>query len=289
MCRPAGRLDDLRGHLEDARFSFLHRIHDSARDHEFDQVRPAFRDLVNIFYGLFRRCYGISERSRHVPAGHRDSGIACQDPGTRHCRPGRAAAHERSQPFRRRCAHGNPGHTGPGLADHVCQPAAAGSLFRLPGLYSFAVSLFDLIPKLSVIIRNTADSPDRSHAAVQRRVGVSSHQGAHRLPGNRVGSGQIHETHIVLGLLLLSGRLAPRIQMHMQIDQTGHQIAPFKIYDLASRRDQFVRGEDRRDPAVFYNYSFSLLRHHILRAVQYNSTDICCFHRLPFLKNILNR
>ena len=275
------RVNDLLRHLQNAWLSLFLRIHDPACDHELDEVRAACRDLADTLHSLLRRSDRISQRSRHMASRHGDPGVACQDPGTRHRLSRSSSAQQRAEAFRRRHTQRDPGHAGSRLTDGICQVITAACVFLHPFPLSPAATLFDLIPEPSVVIGDPSDGSDRSHAAVQRCVGVAPHQRAHAFACDLIGSGEIHQSHIILRLLLLSGRLSSGIEMHVKIDQARHQIAALDIHDLAAGGHQLLCGDNVSDPAVLHNNCLPRLRHHILCAVKYDSANICCLHNLP--------
>ena len=229
----AGRLNDLRRHLQNSGLALFLRVHDPAGDHQLDQVRSLRRDLAHTPYRLFGGGNRVSQRSGHMSAGHRDSLIARQDPGTGHCLAGRASAQQRADPFRGSSAHRNSGHACSRLPDRLRQAARAARAFLL-SLESYFAALFDLIPQSPVKIRNSSDCPDRGHAAVKRCIGVSPHKRAHALSGDLIGSGDLRKAHIVFRRFLLSGRLPAGVEVYVKIDQSGHQIAAPEIHDPAA-------------------------------------------------------
>ena len=77
----------------------------------------------------------------------------------------------------------------------------------------------------------------------------------------------LDKADVILGLLLMGGGPSAGIEMHVKIDQTGHQIAAVQADDLAIGRKESAGGQNIHDPALIDDDSVSLLLRHVLLAV----------------------
>ena len=271
-----GRAYDRRIHFQYARLAFLFRVHDTARDHQLDEIRLSIRDLIDILHRLFRGRDRVRERSRNMSARYRDPCVGGEDPGARCCGTGCAAAERRAKSRRRHGSQRDPCQACPGCAKRIHFAAAdTGRILRR--FCPLCISVIDLVSHFAVIIQYTANRSDRGHTASQLCLRESADHSAHKLRRHRIGGGKLHKAHIVLRLFLLCGGLAARIEMNMHIDEAGHQESALQIRDPAVGGEQRPRRQEICDLSVLHNDCLSA-RLHIRGSIQYKSIDISCFH-----------
>ena len=131
-----------------------------------------------------------------------------------------------------------------------------------------------IVPAAGVKIRNAAHGADGGHAAQQFQLRVAAYQPVGHRTGQAVAQNFAHQRSIVPRLC---AGLAVARQMHMQIDQTRHDIAAVQIDDLIAIQIHALIGNGS-DLIILGQQDFVRYRLHLLGAVQKDAICICALH-----------
>ena len=131
-----------------------------------------------------------------------------------------------------------------------------------------------IVPAASVKIRNAAHGTDGGHAAQQFQLRVAAHQPVGHRTGQAIAQNFAHQRSIVPRLC---AGLAVARQMHMQIDQTRHDVAAVQIDDLIAIQIHTLIGNGS-DLIILGQQDFVRYRLHLLGAIQQDPVRIGTFH-----------
>ena len=131
-----------------------------------------------------------------------------------------------------------------------------------------------IITAASVKIRNAAHGTDGSHATQQFQLRVAVHQPVGHRTGQAIAQNFAHQRSIVPRLC---AGLAVARQMHMQIDQTRHDIAAVQIDDLIAIQIHALIGNGS-NLIILGQQDFVRYRLHLLGAIQQDPVRIGTFH-----------